>query len=279
MKKLAYTFAGLVLSLGLSAQVDNPFEDIQKTYEDAMKDYEIFDNCGSGLDGFAAAVRKGENAILDAAVSLTIEQEYEIGKAAREHLRSEMKFIANPLLENQLSVMLVDTIIAPYVKRKGVRYSLTIVEDNVPNAFATNGGFIYLTTGLLKFIKSVDELAFIIAHEITHIDMEHVSRKVKRVLVMKELSTSYNMKDYENELIKMTNKAYLPFGQVDEYEADRNAFYMAKAAGFNPLKFADFFKRMMQYEQANPDEWEKFSRSHPYHKDRVSCINYYIQNP
>lgn len=265
--------------MGLIAQVDNPFEDIQDAYEDAMDDYEVFDNCGSGLDGFAAATRKMENTLLDAAVSLTIEQEYEIGKAAREHLRGEMTFVANPLLENQLSVMLVDTVISPYVKRKGIRYSLTIVQDDAINAFATNGGFIYITTGLLGFIKSVDELAFIIAHEITHIDLEHVSRKVKRIMVMQELSTSYNMKDYQDKLIEMTNKAYLPFGQVDEYEADRNAFYMAKAAGFNPLRFADFFKRMVQYETRSPDAMEKLSRSHPYSEDRINCINYYIQNP
>lgn len=279
MKKLAYTFAGLLLTMGLSAQVDNPFEDIQDAYEDAMKDYEIFDNCGSGLDGFAAATRKMENALLDAAVDLTIQQEYEIGKAAREHLRREMNFVANPLLENQLSVMLVDTVISPYVTRKGIRYSLTIVEDDGINAFATNGGFIYITTGLLGFIKSVDELAFIIAHEITHIDLEHVSRKVKRIMVMQELSTSYNMQDYQDKLIEMTNKAYLPFGQVDEYEADRNAFYMAKAAGFNPQRFADFFKRLVQYEKRSPDMMEKLARSHPYSEDRINCINYYIQNP
>ncbi len=278
MNKLSTLFAALIFSLGLSAQVDNPFEDIQKTYEDAMKDYEVFDNCGSGLDGFAAATRKMENSLLDAAVELTIEEEFEIGKAAREHLRREMNFVANPLLENQLSTMLVDTVISPYVQRKGITYSLTIVEDDNINAFATNGGFIYITTGLLGFIKSVDELAFIIAHEITHIDLEHVSRKVKRIMVMQELSTSYNMEDYQDKLIEMTNNAYLPFGQVDEYEADRNAFYMAKAAGFNPLKFADFFKRIAQYEQTSPDAMEKLTRTHPYSKDRINCINYYLNN-
>ena len=279
MKKLVYFLGVSLLCWTLNAQVENPFEDIQEAYEDAMGDYEVFDNCGSGLDGFAAAARKIENRLLDATVELSLTDEYEIGLAYREHLREEMSFVHSAVFENQLSVMLVDTVISPYVIRKGIKYSLTIVEDDAINAFATNGGFIYITTGLLGFISSVDELAFIIAHEITHIDLEHVSRAVKRTLVLRELSSSYDMDSYEDMLIEMTDKAYLPFGQVDEYEADRNAFYMAKAAGFNPNRFADFVKKLIEYEENNPGLMEKLSRTHPYSQDRINCINYYISNP
>ncbi|PTM04333.1 MAG: hypothetical protein DA405_07660 [Bacteroidetes bacterium] len=279
MKKTVKTLGILMLGFALNAQVDNPFEDIQNAYEEALDDYEVFDNCGSGLDGFAAAARKIENKLLDAAVQLSIQDEYEIGLAYREHLREEVSFVHNMVLENQLSVMLIDTVISPYVQRQGIRYSITIVDDESVNAFATNGGFIYLTTGLLGFIQSVDELAFIIAHEITHIDMEHVSRAVKRTLVMRELSSSYDMEDYEDMMTEMKDKAYLPFGQVDEYEADRNAFYMARAAGFNPERFADFFKRLIQYEDSEQEMLEKLSRTHPYSRDRINCINYYIANP
>lgn len=274
-------FLSLIILFAFSVngqEVKNPMEDLQTAYEDAMDDYEVFDNCGSGLDGMAAMTRNLENKVLDASISLTLEQEYQIGLAYREKLAEEKEFVHNYMLENQLSKMLIDTVIAPYVKRKGVQYSLTIVDDPVPNAFATNGGFIYLTTGLLGFIQSPDELAFIVAHEITHIDLEHVSRMVKRTLLLKELSTEYNAEDYEEQLIEITNKVYLPFGQVDEYEADRNAFLMARAAGFNPEKFADFFKRVLENYGEEKDDWDKFSRSHPYMSDRINCINYYLEN-
>ena len=41
------------------------------------------------------------------------------------------------------------------------------------NAFAAPGGFVFVTTGLLNFVENEDELAFVLAHEIAHIEMDH----------------------------------------------------------------------------------------------------------
>jgi hypothetical protein len=41
------------------------------------------------------------------------------------------------------------------------------------NAFAAPGGFVFITTGLMNFLENEDELAFVLAHEIAHIEMDH----------------------------------------------------------------------------------------------------------
>ena len=46
-------------------------------------------------------------------------------------------------------------------------------EPDVVNAFAAPGGFVFITTGMLDFVENEDELAFVLAHEIAHIEMDH----------------------------------------------------------------------------------------------------------
>ena len=48
-----------------------------------------------------------------------------------------------------------------------------IEDDNVINAHAATGGFFIVYTGLLNFVKNEDELAFVLAHEIAHIELDH----------------------------------------------------------------------------------------------------------
>jgi len=53
-------------------------------------------------------------------------------------------------------------------------------EPGVVNAFATPGGFVFVTTGMLDFVKNEDELAFVLAHEIAHIEMDHGLNAIKQ---------------------------------------------------------------------------------------------------
>ena len=54
------------------------------------------------------------------------------------------------------------------VSRNDVSYRISILKSEEINAFATLGGYLYITTGLLNFVDSYDELAFIIGHEVAH---------------------------------------------------------------------------------------------------------------
>lgn len=52
-------------------------------------------------------------------------------------------------------------------------YTFLVIDDNQINAFATPGGFVMITTGMLNFLQDEDELAAILGHEIGHVEMEH----------------------------------------------------------------------------------------------------------
>lgn len=53
-------------------------------------------------------------------------------------------------------------------------------EPDVVNAFAAPGGFVFVTTGMLAFVENEDELAFVLAHEIAHIEMDHGLNAIKQ---------------------------------------------------------------------------------------------------
>jgi len=53
-------------------------------------------------------------------------------------------------------------------------------EPDVINAFAAPGGFVFITTGMLDFVENEDELAFVLAHEIAHIEMDHGLNAIKQ---------------------------------------------------------------------------------------------------
>lgn len=60
-------------------------------------------------------------------------------------------------------------------------WQVTIVEDdNTLNAFATPGGYIYVYTGLIKYLESADALAGVMGHEIAHADLRHTSRNLQK---------------------------------------------------------------------------------------------------
>ena len=55
-----------------------------------------------------------------------------------------------------------------------------IQDDDVLNAFATPGGYIYIYTGLIKFLETEDDLAGVMGHEIAHSDRRHSSQQLQR---------------------------------------------------------------------------------------------------
>lgn len=65
---------------------------------------------------------------------------------------------------------------------KGRRFFFAAIKNDNPNAFSTPGGNVLVTTGLLEKLNSESELAFVLAHEIAHIDYEHTLFAMKTAL-------------------------------------------------------------------------------------------------
>jgi len=68
-------------------------------------------------------------------------------------------------------------------KRKTLKYTFTVLDDKLVNAFAAPGGYVYITTGILKRLKNESEIAGVLGHEIGHIVHRHSLKAIQRSMI------------------------------------------------------------------------------------------------
>jgi Zn-dependent protease with chaperone function len=116
----------------------------------------------------------------------------------------------------------------------------------VINAFVMGGKYVYVYTGLLAQEPSDDELAFILSHELGHSLLKHQERQENdasstwaAVANLAALLSEKNREVLSNVATSITSS----YNRVDEQEADAIASCIARRAGYDPLRGADFFTR------------------------------------
>ncbi|MGE5356904.1 MAG: M48 family metallopeptidase [Deltaproteobacteria bacterium] len=141
-----------------------------------------------------------------------------------------------------------------------------IRDDKTLNAFATPGGYIYIYTGLLKFLDSEDELMGVIGHEMAHADLRHSTKQLTKnlgiaILLDAALGDKNSVEQIAAALIG------IQFTRDDESEADNASVKYLCPTHYNAAGSAGFFKKMLN----NPVPPE-FLSTHPSPKTRVKDI-------
>jgi predicted Zn-dependent protease len=117
-------------------------------------------------------------------------------------------------------------------------YQFRVVDQWPPNAFALPGGAIYVSRGLLVLSNSEDELANVLAHEITHAAARHAAA---RQVVAGGVNPF---------AIAFTNPAYLAaYSRDQEREADRGGQMLAASAGYDPSGLGEFLSSLGNVEK------------------------------
>ncbi|PWJ43328.1 M48 family metalloprotease [Sediminitomix flava] len=188
-----------------------------------------------------------------------------------------------------------DAIKTAYLQRVGERlvaeldkplfdYQFQIVPDEMPNAFALPGGYIYVTTGIIPLLETEDELACIIGHEIIHSNHRHTIKQMKKSILPKLLEVPGNIlgifsRDLGalfNAPIQTSNALlFASYGRKFETEADVEGIKLAAKAGYDPSAMNSILGRMSSaIEVATGNEEKKsYFNDHPYTPDRISKIN------
>src|SRR5688572_15334356 len=92
--------------------------------------------------------------------------EIRLGRQGVAEIESRFRVVRDPAVQERLTKM--GNTIAAVSERPQLPWTFKAVELDQVNAVALPGGFIYVTTGLLKFVRSDHELAAVVAHEATH---------------------------------------------------------------------------------------------------------------
>ena len=149
---------------------------------------------------------------------------------------------------------------------------LHVVANSNANAFALPGGRIVLNSGIITFAENEAELAGVLAHELAHVNRDHVMDKLMREMGIAVL-TSVAGGDAGGETVRevtrlLTSRAYSR--QLEE-EADEYAVTYMQQACFNPEDMAHFLYRLSDEYPDLPQELFWFS-THPEPKARAEAI-------
>ncbi len=146
-------------------------------------------------------------------------------------------------------VNLVGQAVARVSDRPDIDYYFAIVNSKAPNAFATPGGYVFVSIGLLRMIQNEAQLAGVLGHEIAHVTHKHALGTIQRSKQLQgigALTMSVMEKDPAqfSQLIDQVSDLLFTQGLDKnlEFEADRMGLEYAVRAGYYPSGLKDFLK-------------------------------------
>lgn len=176
----------------------------------------------------------GSYAQLSLAVSL--EEEIKLGREEHQKIIAQFGVYRDPDL--QAYINMVGQRVAKESTRPELEYTFTVLDDELINAMALPGGFIYVTRGILTHMNSESELAAVLGHEVAHVTEKHAFKSQNRGKAMQALSTVAAILTQNGAVAEIGNLfggvLLRGYGRDLELEADTvGAGYMAKA-GYSP---------------------------------------------
>lgn len=162
-------------------------------------------------------------------------------------------------------------------------WELLISRDRRVNAFALPGGYLGVNLGLLAVTERPEELASVMAHELSHVSQRHISRLVSSqdrmapwmmgALILGVLAARANT-EVANAAIMgsqaVAMQSQLNFSRDMEREADRVGFGVLTDAGFDGKGFVDMFDLLQKASRLNDDGSFPYLRSHPLTSERIA---------
>jgi predicted Zn-dependent protease len=221
--------------------------------------------------------------------TFTPEQQYYVGRSVAAVILSQYDQYEDEratLYVNQLGQALALASPQPFVF-KG--YTFMILDSDEINAFATPGGHVFLTRGMIRLAETEDDLAAILAHEISHVVLQHGMKSIKASRINSSaidlLATSADaLTDnqiaelavaFSGSIADMTETLVTSgYSRATEREADAEAVRLLATVGYDPNGLIRVLQRMA--EVLEPDGLD-FAKTHPDPEVRIGWVEDMIE--
>ena len=218
------------------------------------------------------------------AALMTPAQERRVGEAVMHTLRRAGLIVDDPLLTSYLN-QLGYQLLAQRDDPDQTQFTFFLVNDKSINAFALPGGFIGVNYGLVMATDSVDELASVLAHEISHVTQRHYARAYDDMAGTSELPIiaaiiaaivlgAHGNADMGQAAIATAAGAsaqhQINFTRHNEEEADRIGIQLLSKAGYDPEMMAEFFEKLDKESRLYGANVPAFLQDHPVNTQRIT---------
>lgn len=246
----------------------------------------------SSLSGCATNPATGENVFTGLSSD---EQELRVGR--EQHPQIIKAFggeFGSPELKRYVDS--IGQLLARTVERKTFKYTFTILNSEIVNAFALPGGYIYISRGLMALAENEAEVAGVLAHELGHINALHHGRREGQGLLANILLAGVGIAggraaaDLGGLVVGGALRAY---SREHELESDSLALRYMSRAGYDPQAMVNFLRKMRASSRLearrlgkSPDKVDEFNylATHPAPAERVrlaaqQATRYQVKKP
>ena len=201
---------------------------------------------------------------------VTDKTEEKLGSLFWEVFRKAEKEIKTPLVVTTTDSLTSLICKANHIPRGAIK--VHILAKNEINAFALPGGHLIVYSGLIASAENAEELCGVISHEMAHITLNHVMKKLIKEVGLSALISMTNGNG-GTEIIKATAKilSSTAFDRSLEKAADLKAVDYLVQAGIRPEPFADFLYRLAEKENG-PNTHLAWLSTHPDSRERAGYI-------
>ncbi len=148
-----------------------------------------------------------------------------------------------------------------------------IQRDDVLNAFCTPGGFVYVYTGLIKYLDSEDHLAGIMGHEIAHADLRHTSRQLTQTYGYDILIKVVLGNDANSLVTIASGLKDLTYSRSFESESDAKSVEYLSGTNYQCNGAAGFFEKLEADPNTSGPRPPQWLSTHPSPENRIRDIN------
>ncbi len=204
--------------------------------------------------------------------------EVKLGAQAAKNIESRYRVVTDPAMNERLNTVV--NALVPILDRRDLTYHVKILDVPGVNAVGIPGGWVYVTKGMMKFVRTDHELAAVLSHELTHVNHRHYyiqqerqSRMLPAVIIAAALSALARSAVPLYGVAFATQGALANYSRDLEKEADLNGIAYLTKTSYSPVAMLTLMEHLSQADKltGQPDYGEFYS-DHPKPDERVAYI-------
>ncbi len=213
----------------------------------------------------------------------SLEDDAQLGQELNAQIQTDPQeypiFHGDPSIKSYIATQIFNQILAtPQIQHRDVfNYQVEIIDDDSTlNAFALPGGYVYVYTGLIKYLTSSAALAGVLGHEIAHAELRHATQRMTAyygVSILLNIILGENPSQFEEIAVNLfVGLGFLANSRSDEDQADEYSVNYLTDTRFYPGSVMFFFEEMRDdgLISSNADAIATFLSTHPDPINRIA---------
>jgi len=216
--------------------------------------------------------------------AISIHQEIELSKKFMKMIDRQQVVIKDPIVNDMITR--VGNHILSQLPVQPFTYTFYLIDDDTFNAFASPAGNIFFHRGLITSLKSIDEFAGIVGHEIAHAASRHVSESIDRSkyvnigsmagvlagILIGGKGGSEAGEALTTGSMAAAQSSMLAFTRANETEADEKGIMLLKKSCFSPRGLLTGLIKLRESDWQGVEGVPDYFKTHPGTSKRIAHV-------